>query len=265
MVSSPISATAAPTRAPWTYLASCILKPFHDPGTHDLDLLYRFVFGVRLDETQATYDAHAGLDAAEDCVLAVEPGRGGQRYEELAAVRVRPGVGHTQDSRAGMLELERLGDLVGELVAVDGGTTTARPRRVASLHHEARDDAVEYRLVVVAAPRQGLEVGACLGRVGRVQLDGDCALPARGTKFWLAWGSQVPSKGRRSGLYMCALTMEVSKATSFDILSVGARASWLGGVEPQRSSLVDEEAWGGLDGSYGTIARLKFGGALSPV
>lgn len=130
-------------------------------------------------------------------MFAVEPGRGRERDEELAAVGVGPGVGHAQDPRARVLELQGPGDLVGELVAVDGGAAAARPRRVAALHHEARDDAVEDRLVVVAAPRQGLEVDARLGRVGRVQLDGDRALPAGEKKVLVSLGdARVGADGR---------------------------------------------------------------------
>ena len=60
---------------------------------------------------------HALDHLAEDDVLAVEPGGLGGAQEELAAVGVGAGVGHGQDARAGVLQLEVL---VLELHAVDG-------------------------------------------------------------------------------------------------------------------------------------------------
>jgi hypothetical protein len=60
----------------------------------------------------------------EECIsnLAVQPlGLDGAK-EELAAVGVRAAVGHGQDARAGVLQLEVL---VTELTAVDGLATSA--------------------------------------------------------------------------------------------------------------------------------------------
>ena len=51
-------------------------------------------------------------------MLAVQPRRRCQRDEELAAVGVRPGIGHRQDARARVLELFL--DFVLELLAEDG-------------------------------------------------------------------------------------------------------------------------------------------------
>eukprot|EP00216_Chloropicon_sp_CCMP2111_P006921 CAMPEP_0198234150 /NCGR_PEP_ID=MMETSP1446-20131203/234_1 /TAXON_ID=1461542 ORGANISM="Unidentified sp, Strain CCMP2111" /NCGR_SAMPLE_ID=MMETSP1446 /ASSEMBLY_ACC=CAM_ASM_001112 /LENGTH=244 /DNA_ID=CAMNT_0043914881 /DNA_START=67 /DNA_END=798 /DNA_ORIENTATION=+ len=93
-------------------------------------------------------DLLAGLDdvqslhhLAEDNVGAVEPGGLGSADEELASVGVLSGVGHGQDARASVLQLEVL---VLELHAVDGLATGAVVGgEVTSLAHEARDDAVE--------------------------------------------------------------------------------------------------------------------------
>lgn len=50
-------------------------------------------------------------------MLAVQPAGGLGTQEELRAVRVGTGVGHTQDARTGVLQLKVL---VRELGAVDG-------------------------------------------------------------------------------------------------------------------------------------------------
>ena len=107
-------------------------------------------------------------------MLPVQPRCGGQGDEELAAVGVRPGVSHTQDACAGVLE-GRV-DLVFELLAVDGGAAAAGAGGVTRLGHEVGDDAVEDGIGIVAAADEGGKVIACLGGVGGVQLDGDGAL-----------------------------------------------------------------------------------------
>lgn len=62
------------------------------------------------------------------------------------------------------------------------------------------------------------------------------------------------------------LTMEVSRATSFAILSVGAEAtSWLGGVGRQRSGSVVEEAWGGWTETLGFKGKAEIWRGLFPV
>ena len=53
-------------------------------------------------------DVHALGDGAEHDVLAVEPGGLHGAEEELGAVGVRTRVGHREDTRAGVLELEVL-------------------------------------------------------------------------------------------------------------------------------------------------------------
>jgi len=111
---------------------------------------------------------HALDNLAEDDVLAVEPGGLGGAQEELAAVGVGAGVGHGQDARAGVLQLEVL---VLELHAVDGLAARAVPGgEVAALAHEVGDDAVEagplepvsllagaQRAEVLAGPRSDVE------------------------------------------------------------------------------------------------------------
>ena len=92
-------------------------------------------------------DVHALQDLSEDDVASIEP-RGLHRAdEELAAVGAGAGVGHREDARARVLELEVL---VVELLAVDGLAARAvAPGEVAALQHELRDDAVELGPLVV--------------------------------------------------------------------------------------------------------------------
>src|SRR4029077_5195916 len=91
-----------------------------------------------LDEVEA-FD-----DLAEDAVLVVEPGRRGERNEELAAVGVGPRIRHRENSRLAMARLRT--ELVGELVAWSSRT---RPERVAALNHETLDHAMKHEAVVV--------------------------------------------------------------------------------------------------------------------
>lgn len=104
----------------------------------------------------------------------IKPRRRRQRNEELTAVGILPAISHTHDPGTGMFQ--RRVDLVRELVAVYARPPASRARGVACLHHEVRDDPVEDDVVVIAARSEGREVRTCLGRVGRVQFDGDGAL-----------------------------------------------------------------------------------------
>jgi len=93
-------------------------------------------------------------------MLPVQPRRRRQRDEELTPVGIRPRVRHAQDSRASVFE--RRVDLVLELLAVDARPTAPGPRRVARLHHEVRDYAVEEQRVVVSPLGERLEILAGL-------------------------------------------------------------------------------------------------------
>src|SRR5918992_1303559 len=121
---------------------------------HALDhrVLHRAVLGAGLGPLDRVDGLHARADLAEDGVLAVEPGsRVGRDDEELAAVRVRPAVGHRQRAAHDLVVV----DLVLELIARTAG---AGALRAAALDHEVLDHAVEDQPVVVAVLRQLHEV-----------------------------------------------------------------------------------------------------------
>lgn len=80
--------------------------------------------------------------------------------EELAAIGVRPTIGHAQDASAGMLEART--DLIVKLLAPDGLAATSRARRIAGLKHKVDNDAVEDDVVVVASLCECRKVLACL-------------------------------------------------------------------------------------------------------
>ena len=151
-----------------------LLLVFHYLRLEYLDLLLRTIPGAGLDKPHPLHGPQTGLDPAEYGMFPIEPRRRRQRDEELRSVGIRPRVGHAEDPRARVLQRRR--DLVLEFVAVDGRTSPTGARRVAALHHEVRDDAVEDGAVVVAAGGELGEVLAGLGGVGCVELDGDGAL-----------------------------------------------------------------------------------------
>ena len=93
------------------------------------------------------HDAVPVDDLPEHDVLPVQPRRLGGADEELGPVGAGPGVGHGEHARSGVPQVKVL---VGELGAVDGLAAGAvAAGEVASLAHEARDDAVERRPLVV--------------------------------------------------------------------------------------------------------------------
>src|SRR5690606_11834785 len=129
------------------------------------------------------------FDLSEDGVLALQPGGGHRRDEELRAVgattHLDTGVRHRQ--YVGLGEVELGVDLVIELVA---GATGALAERVAALNHEVVDDAVEDHTVVQRvlgdlsgggvgpfdlAGGQPDEIGNGLGGVVGQQVDFDVA------------------------------------------------------------------------------------------
>lgn len=113
-------------------------------------------------------------DLAEHHVLAVQPRRHDRGDEELGAVGVLAGVGHGQQERAVVLELEVL---VGELLSVDALAAGAvAAGEVTALEHELRDDPVEAGALVAEAVLAGGQLAEVLRRLGNdvvVQLEDD--------------------------------------------------------------------------------------------
>jgi hypothetical protein len=80
-------------------------------------------------------------------VLAIEPRARDSGDEELGAVGARASVGHGEEARGGVPELEVL---VRELGAIDGLATSAvEVGEVTTLEHKLGDDAVEDGALVV--------------------------------------------------------------------------------------------------------------------
>jgi len=100
-------------------------------------------------------DFHALDDLSEDNMLAIQPRSLGSADKELRTVGVGSSVGHAEDARAGVLELEVL---VLELVAIDGLASSAVVvGEVSALAHEVGDDAVEGRALVPESLLSGAE------------------------------------------------------------------------------------------------------------
>jgi hypothetical protein len=77
-------------------------------------------------------------------VLVVEPRRRRERDEELAAVSVRPAVGHGENP--GLVVPQLRAELVGE---GETGAAGSLAQRIPALNHEIGDDAVENGAVIV--------------------------------------------------------------------------------------------------------------------
>ena len=74
-------------------------------------------------------------------MFAIQPRSLGSAKEKLGSVGVGSSIGHAQDSRSGVLQLEVF---VFELVAVDGlASSSVVVGEVTALAHEVRDHAVE--------------------------------------------------------------------------------------------------------------------------
>jgi len=106
----------------------------------DLDLLAGLA-GLGSNALDVLDDVLALDDLAEDDVLSVKPRAGNGGNEELGAVGVLAGVGHGEEERLGVLELEVL---IGELLAIDGlSTSSVVVGKVTTLEHELGNDTVE--------------------------------------------------------------------------------------------------------------------------
>jgi len=121
-------------------------------------------------------DIHALHDLSENDVLAVQPGGLGRANEKLGSVGVGSSIGHAQDSRSGVLQLEVL---VFELVAVDGlAPSSVVVGEVTALAHKVGDHAVEGGSLVshsLFTSAKSTEILSGLGDHIRSQLHDDAA------------------------------------------------------------------------------------------
>lgn len=139
---------------------SLLCALFHHSCANDLDLVHRSVLAASLDQTHALDDPHPTLHPAEDCVLAIQPGRRRKSDEELTAICIGAAVRHAQNSGTGVLEV--ITDLILEFLAVDGAAAAASASRITGLDHEVGDDSVENDIVVVSSLRESRKVLAGL-------------------------------------------------------------------------------------------------------
>lgn len=142
-------------------------------GLDGLDVLEGLVVGnlAEDDVTAVQPGGHDGGDEELGAVavldlLARVHGMGHTRLDPawVGGVRVGAGVGHGQQTRAGVLDLEVL---IGELLAIDGLATSAvATGEVTTLEHELRDDTVEGRALVTEARGTGAQLLEVLGGLG---------------------------------------------------------------------------------------------------
>lgn len=121
-------------------------------------------------------DIHALDNLSKDNMLAIQPRSLGSAKEKLGSVGVGSGIGHAQDSRSGVLQLEVL---VFELVAVDGlASSSVVVGEVSALAHEVGDHAVEGGSLVAHSLFTSAKSTEILGGPGdhiRSQLHDDAA------------------------------------------------------------------------------------------
>lgn len=111
-----------------------------------------------------THHVHALSHAAKHNMLPIQPRGLHCAQEELGTIGVRTSIGHGQDSRASVPQLEVL---VRKLLTVDGpATSSIASSEVTTLTHEVRDDTVEGASFVshsLLSSAQGTEVLRSLG------------------------------------------------------------------------------------------------------
>ncbi|KAH3685099.1 hypothetical protein WICPIJ_003919 [Wickerhamomyces pijperi] len=111
------------------------------PPEKNNDINKRLITSVGLDTFNLGDDVHTFNDFPKDDVSTIQPGGDDSGDEELRTVGVSTSIGHRQDTRLDVLQLEVF---ISELVAVDGlPTSTVTVGEVTTLDHEGWNDTVE--------------------------------------------------------------------------------------------------------------------------
>ena len=111
-------------------------------------------------------------------MLSIQPISFDSGNEELRSIGVRTGIGHRQDTRAGVLEVKVL---IGKLFTIDGTASgTVVIGEISSLKHELGNDAVEDGSLVsvllgVVATAEGTKVFGSAWNDVLEQFHGDAA------------------------------------------------------------------------------------------
>jgi hypothetical protein len=153
---------------------SLLARRIHQSSFDDLNLFQRLVFRIRLHQAHPLHNFHAALHSAKDCMLPIQPRRRRKCNKELAPIRVRSTVCHTEHASASMLQGSF--DLVFEFLAVDGAAAAAGASRVARLDHKIGDDAMENDVVVKTLLSESREILAGFGSLVVVEFDDDGTL-----------------------------------------------------------------------------------------
>lgn len=107
---------------------------------------------------------HTLNNTAEDNMLAIKPGSLDCAQEELGTIGVWSSIGHGQNARASVTQVEVL---ISKLLAIDGLPTCSIPiSEVTTLTHEVRNHTMEGAALVAKAflpSAQGTEVLSSLG------------------------------------------------------------------------------------------------------
>lgn len=145
---------------PTNFTSSIFPILLDDSCPQNLDHVHRPVFCPSLHQSHPLYHPQSIFDPPKNGMLPIQPRGRSQRYEELASVRIRSAICHTQNPSSSVLQ--RRMNLVFKLLAVDRAASSPSARWVSCLKHEVWDYAVEDDVVVVASLGEGSEVLACL-------------------------------------------------------------------------------------------------------
>lgn len=138
---------------------------------NDLHIVHGAVLGVCFHHSNSIHHAYTLTHTAKNGMLAIKPLGGSQGHKELAAVGVRPCIGHRENSSP--CEFQVWMKFIFKLLAIDRRTTSTCPCWVTSLDHKVFDDSVEFGAIVVTSTSQFSEVLTGLWSVLPVQLQHD--------------------------------------------------------------------------------------------